>query len=137
MTIRFIHPSLGARLAACALLAAYFLFAAFTPTAAQQTAPKVSMPSEGNTVRLNLEGEARAWRLEVFSLSGDLLYASGPVNDRKIEWPLQDRHGEPLGGGMYSYTLNFLDERDETAAIRRGYFVVDVSHAGAHVWMAA
>ncbi len=137
MTRNIIHPSLGARLAACALLAAYFSVAAFTPTAAQQPALKVSLTSESNAVRFDLQGEARVWQLEVFSMSGDLLYASGLVNDRKIEWPLHDRHGEPLGGGMYSYTLKFPDERDETAAIRRGYFVVDGSYAGAHIWMAA
>ncbi len=138
MTRNIIHPSLGARLAACALLAAYFSVAAFTPssTGAQEPSPKVSLTSESNSVRFDLQGEARAWQVEVFSMSGDLLYASGPVNGQKFKWPLQDQHGEPLGGGLYSYTLKFLDEREETTATQRGYFVVDGSGAGAHIWIA-
>ena len=137
MTRNIVHHGLITRLAACALLAAYFSVAAFSPTAAQQPAPKVSLTSESNSVRFELQGEARAWRLEVFSLSGDLLYASGVINDQKFEWPLRDQHGEPLGGGMYSYKLKFMNERNETTALRRGYFVLDGSYAGAHILMAS
>ncbi len=133
------NPSLITRLTACALLAAYFSVVTFTPpsTAAQQPAPNVRLTSESNSVRFELQGEASAWQLEVFSLSGDLLYASGQINDQKFVWPLQDQHGEPLGGGLYTYKLKFSKEGNEVAAVRRGYFVVDISSTGAQIWTAS
>jgi len=139
MTSKLVNHSLITRLAACASLAACFAAAAFAPppTAAQQPAPKVNLTSESNAVRFELQGEARTWQLEVFSLSGDLLYTSGEVNNQKFEWKLQDQDGEPLASGPYAYALRFLDERHDTAATQRGYFVVDDSGAGNHVWMAS
>ena len=139
MTRNITNPSLITRLAACALLAAYFSVVTFTPpsTAAQQPAPNVRLTTESNSVRFELQGEASAWQLEVFSLSGDLLYASGLINDQKFVWQLQDQHGEPLGGGLYAYKLKFSNERNEMAGLRRGYFVVDVSYAGGQIWTAS
>jgi hypothetical protein len=52
MTSNITNPRLITRLAACALLAAYFSVAAFTPssTAAQQPTPKVRLSGESNSV---------------------------------------------------------------------------------------
>lgn len=143
MTSNIVRHRLITRLAACALLSLLFAIAALAQPAAalqpQKAAPKVNLIIERNAVRFERhfeqQGEARAWQLEVFNQPGDLIFASGIVNQPTLAWTLADQQEKPLADGLYVYTLKFLDDNNEPMATQRGHVIVNRASANDRIWV--
>lgn len=119
MTSDMARHSLSARLAACALLTVLFSAAAFAQSATSQTpAPKANLIIEQKAILFDLRGSARSWQLEVFNQPGDLIFASGVVNQQTVEWALNDQQEKPLADGLYVYTLKFWDENNQQVSVQ-------------------
>ena len=136
MTSDITRHSLSARLAACALLTVLFSAAAFAQSATSQTpAPKANLIIEQKAVRFDLRGSARSWQLEVFNQPGDLIFASGVVNQQTVEWALNDQQEKPLDDGLYVYTLKFWDENNQQVSVQRGHVIINRASANDRVWV--
>jgi len=136
MTSDITRHSLSARLAACALLTVLFSAAAFAQSATSQTpAPKANLIIEQKTVRFDLRGSAHSWQLEVFNQPGDLIFASGVVNQQTVEWALNDQQEKPLADGLYVYTLKFWDENNQQVSVQRGHVIINRASANDRVWV--
>lgn len=132
--VRF-NPRL--RLAALTLLAVLLSSAVFAQPAAasQQPAPKANIIIEQKAVRFDLQGESRSWQLEVFNQAGELIFASGVVSQRALEWALADQQEKPLAGGLYAYTLKFWNENNEQASVQRGHIIVNRASHDDRIWV--
>src|SRR5262249_37583175 len=109
---------------------------AFAQSATSQTpAPKANLIIEQKAVRFDLRGSAHSWQLEVFNQPGDLIFASGVVNQQTVEWALNDQQEKPLADGLYVYTLKFWDENNQQVSVQRGHVIINRASANDRVWV--
>ena len=62
-----------------------------------------------NTTVFEVMGEGAesvsAIRVEIYDLSGRLVYSTGEIAGRKVEWHTEDANGELLANGVYLYRM--------------------------------
>jgi hypothetical protein len=104
-------------------------------TMAQPSAPKANLMIERQLVRFDLQGTARSWQIEVFNQAGELIFASGVVNQQALEWALADRQENPLADGLYAYTLRFWNENNEQASVQRGHIIINRASRDDRIWV--
>jgi hypothetical protein len=133
MTGQIIQHNSFIRLAASALFILLLSAAAFAQGGAPP--PKANLMIERNAVRFEMQGAARSWQLDIFDKAGDLVFASGVVNNATLEWRLQDEQGAPFASGLYAYTLRFWDENNGPLATQRGHVIIDRAAASDRIWV--
>ncbi|HWT01893.1 MAG TPA: hypothetical protein VN256_16720 [Pyrinomonadaceae bacterium] len=89
----------------CALALA--LFALTAGARAQSTAIEVA--SDEGRVEFSSPSRPAEMRVEVFAPSGELVFDSGAVFGRSVEWKMQDAAGARVADGVYLATVTVMD----------------------------
>jgi hypothetical protein len=122
-----------------ALLFTLLLLGLFSLSTAAQTTnstqTKINIIIDRATIRFVPQETAQELRLVVTDPSGAELYDSGLLPVSSLDWPLLDRKGEAVLGGLYCYTLTIKDAAGESSQ-RRGYLIVNRAGDADRVYLA-
>lgn len=93
--------------------------------ASSSVAQDVSIIIEQEQVRFTAQKALAAMQLQIFDHAEQLVYDSGAVTEAELKWVVRQAGGETVRSGLYAYRLSVKEAGEETARVRRGYFIVD------------
>lgn len=67
----------------------------------------VNITAESDKVRVNAEGDISELRVNVADESGAVVFESGPVTMRSLDWQMSDSSGERVAAGTYLLSVTF------------------------------
>ncbi|HYG78863.1 MAG TPA: hypothetical protein VD861_00665, partial [Pyrinomonadaceae bacterium] len=77
------------------------LLCALAAGARAQTVP-VEVTTDGESARFSAAGEVRMMQVEVYGPGGEMVFVSGFVEGRAVEWPQRDPAGRRVADGVYT-----------------------------------
>jgi len=106
-----------------------------TTTSTQTYAPDFNIMINRKSVRFTSQTQVLEWRVEVYSQTGELVFASGQQSNSELEWPLLDQKDKPVESGLYAYTLTIKNQTGEGNYVQRGHVIVDRASTSDRVWV--
>src|ERR1044072_242113 len=90
------------------LLAAIFICTLFSLSQAQSPRmATVNITAEPDKVRINSEGDVSEMRFDVADEQGEVVFQSGQLTGKAMDWKMKDAQGERVSPGTYLITVTF------------------------------
>lgn len=103
---------------------------AFAPVVARSQTPDIAVSIFRDLVRFTASSEIQEVRVQVFSSTGEQVFDSNLVTGQPWDWLLQDLKGQPVGSGLYSYTVTIRDQVGALKEMQHGNLIVDRGREG-------
>ncbi len=88
------------------------LLLALALSARAQTTP-VEVTNDDESARFSATGKVRMMQVEVYGPGGEMVFVSGFVEGRSIEWSQRDQTGRPVADGVYTAAVTTVDASGE------------------------
>ncbi|HJU55365.1 MAG TPA: tail fiber domain-containing protein [Pyrinomonadaceae bacterium] len=88
------------------------LLLAVALSARAQTVP-VEVTNDGEGARFSATGKVRMMQVEVYGPGGEMVFVSGFVEGRAVEWSQRDQTGRPVADGVYTAAVTTVDASGE------------------------
>ncbi|HJQ67835.1 MAG TPA: tail fiber domain-containing protein [Blastocatellia bacterium] len=107
------------------LVALLLFISLYVPLAQAQSAQDVQIIISQDQVRFTAKKGVAEMHLQVYDLSGQMVYDSGARTEPDLTWVLRQVNGDAVNGGLYLYTLSVKEAGAETARVKRGHLIID------------